>query len=69
MGKKQARIDGSEIAKALAEKFKNFNPAQGGGKDFPDIQNIILEVLSDHGIELPDKAKQAIQQLSSQGQS
>lgn len=57
----RVQINGEEIARALAEKFKNFATAQGDAeKSFPDIQNTILEVLSAHGIEIPDKVKQAI---------
>lgn len=57
MADKKVSIDSNAIGMEIGEKIKN---AVTKGKDLQEISTMVLNVLSKHGIELPEKAKQAI---------
>jgi hypothetical protein len=57
MTTKKMNIDSKAIGVAMGEKIKNLIQ---NGNDLREIPNIILDVLKDNGLELPEKVQQAV---------
>jgi uncharacterized protein YpuA (DUF1002 family) len=59
MTKKKVNKNSKAVGQALGAKIKTM--IQNGG-DPREIPNVIWDVLKDNGVELPEKAKQAIEE-------
>lgn len=59
MANQKKSIDSKVIARELGDKIKKH---MKDGNNVQEIPNIILDALKSHGIELPEKVTQAIQE-------